>query len=73
MAVFLLSLLKSFNHSLLFVCFDMLALGTVGWEASEEDEADQDGETDGEFKYPPEATTITRAVIAVLHPYGEYS
>ena len=41
------SLLKHSYHSLLLLCLDDFALGTVGCKAPEDDEAHQDGETDG--------------------------
>ena len=41
------SLLKHSYHSLLLLCHDDIVLGTVGYKAPDDDEAHQDGETDG--------------------------
>ena len=71
------SLLKHFYHSLLLLCLDDFALGTVGCKAPDDDEAHQDGEADAclDFEYPPEpgAVAIARLIAAVFYPNGEYS
>ena len=41
------SLLKHFYHSLLLLCLDNFAFCTISCEASEEDESNQDGDSDG--------------------------
>ena len=81
MAVFLLLTLflsaqDISSISTIFFCFSalVLAFGTVGRDAFEENEDNQEEQTDGgnDFHYPPETTTIT-AIIAVLHSYGKHS